>query len=168
MLPAAEKLAGPGHKKAGRFPGERPALQSNTCGDYCAGAGAGAGAAGCAGVTPGAAAGAGTDAGACTGAGKRVSMAFCWFTLRTGPPAVLVSTCVLSESTIKPMAKPQVSFSSKSPVRFTPIMLAAPPALNWLESPPPLGFWASTTSASKKQTIRIRMMRATYMRTSGC
>jgi hypothetical protein len=47
---------------------------------------------------------------------------------------------VPSDKTTKPMAKPQVSFSSKSPVRFTPIMLAAPPALNWLESPPPLGF----------------------------
>jgi hypothetical protein len=64
------------------------------------------------------------------------------------------------------MAKPQVSFSSKSPVRFTPIMLAAPPALNWLESPPPLGFWASTTRASRKHTTSIRTRMAVYMSSS--
>ena len=62
------------------------------------------------------------------------------------------------------LIKPQVSFSSRSPVRFTPIMLAAPPALNWLEIPPPFGFWASTTRASRKHTIRMRMMSAVYMK----
>ena len=129
------------------------------------GAGAVAGAAGCVGAVPVGAVAPGAGAfGAGAGAGRRVSRARCWFTLRTVPPLVEVSMCEPSDNTTKPIAKPQVSFSSRSPVRFTPIMLAAPPVLNWLEIPPPLGFWASTTRASRKHTMRMRMTIAVYIR----
>ena len=59
--------------------------------------------------------------------------------------------------------KPQVSFSNKSPVLFTPIRLLEPPP-NWLDKPPPLEFWESTTNTSRTQTKIMILMRATYIK----
>lgn len=66
-------------------------------------------------------------------------------------------------STIMAIAKPQVIFSSRSPVFFTPIILLAPEPPNWLESPPPLEFCASTTKIMRMATMIIKVIKNTYI-----
>src|SRR3546814_4818682 len=59
------------------------------------------------------------------------------------------------------MAKPQVAFSRKSPVRCTPITWLDPP--NVEESPPPLGFCTSITTINKRQARIARTNKNAYM-----
>src|SRR5688572_29272871 len=62
-----------------------------------------------------------------------------------------------------PMIKLQVSFSSKSPVFLTPMILLAEEPPNWLVKPPPFAFCARITSTSNTAKKMIRLMIKVYI-----
>src|SRR5690606_22023887 len=66
-------------------------------------------------------------------------------------------------NTMMAMINPQVNFSSRSPVFFTPIILLAEEPPNWLDSPPPLEFCANITNTSNKLNKIINPITSAYI-----